>query len=85
MFFKKLWFKFLPDYLSAVPLVFEKDDDTNGHIDFITAVTVSKGRSYRVLKKGQRKDLILSKAKYYSNTLILTSEEDGREESRKFK
>ena len=28
------------DLLSATPLEFEKDDDLNGHIDFITAASV---------------------------------------------
>ena len=29
------------DCLKMYPLVFEKDDDANGHIDFITAASVS--------------------------------------------
>ena len=28
--------------LNVTPLEFEKDDDSNGHIDYITAASVSK-------------------------------------------
>ena len=30
----------LPELLRMFPLQFEKDDDSNGHIDFITAASV---------------------------------------------
>ena len=31
-----------PGMLNVTPLEFEKDDDSNGHIDYITAASVSK-------------------------------------------
>ena len=37
------------DRLRMVPQSFEKDDDANGHIDFITAVSVSHGHISMVI------------------------------------